>query len=247
VTRGERGETRGDARRPVILSDAPVLSASEGKDLSSPLASRLSYEVEAWSRASFLVGVDEVGRGPLAGPVVAAAVALPMGHPGILGVRDSKTITRAAERVAIAAAVRREAQAIGVGAASVREIATLNIRRATALAMQRALRRCLARLEGGAAEVWVDGLVMPELGHPHTPLVKGDALCHSIGAAAIVAKVTRDRLMARLAERHPDYGWASNVGYGSAGHLAALRRHGLTAHHREQFCRGAVAPVSDGA
>ncbi|HET9133602.1 MAG TPA: ribonuclease HII [Gemmatimonadales bacterium] len=209
--------------------------------------SRLSYEVAAWDRSLFLVGIDEVGRGPLAGPVVAAAVALPIGHPGILGVRDSKAISRAAERVAIAGAVRREARAIGIGAASVREIAELNIRRATALAMQRALRRCLARLEGAAAEVWVDGLAMPELDHPHTPLVKGDALCHSIGAAAIVAKVTRDRLMERLAERHPAYGWASNVGYGSAAHLAALRRHGLTAHHREQFCRGAVAPVSDGA
>jgi ribonuclease HII len=236
VKRGERRETRDDS-----------FIQSEAKELPSPRASRLSHELNAWSRELFLVGVDEVGRGPLAGPVVAAAVALPIGHPGILGVRDSKTISRAAERVAIAVAVRREAQAIGIGAASVREIATLNIRRATALAMQRALRRCLARLEGAAAEVWVDGLAMPELDHPHLPLVKGDALCHSIGAAAIVAKVTRDRLMERLAERHPHYGWASNVGYGSAAHLAALRHHGLTAHHREQFCRNAVAPVTDGA
>lgn len=211
------------------------------------MARGLQYESAAWDQGSFLIGIDEVGRGPLAGPVVAAAVALPIGHAGILGVRDSKTIARAAERVAIAGAVRREAEAIGVGAASVREIAALNIRRATALAMQRALRRCLARLGGAASEVWVDGLAMPELDHPHVPLVKGDALCHTIGAAAIVAKVTRDRLMERLAARHPHYGWASNVGYGSAAHLAALRQHGLTAHHREQFCRGAVAPVSDGA
>jgi ribonuclease HII len=174
----------------------------------------------------------------LAGPVVAGAVVFPKGHPGVLGVRDSKLIKRQAEREAIARAVRTEALAWGLGAASVREITTLNIRRATALAMQRAIARCRQHLGGVDVLVLVDGLPVPELGTAHEALVKGDANCHTIGAAAILAKVVRDRLMQRLATRHDLYGWDSNVGYGSAGHMAAIRTHGLTAHHREQFCRG---------
>ncbi len=200
----------------------------------------LTHEHAAWSVGALLIGLDEVGRGPLAGPVVAGAVVFPAGHPGVLGVRDSKLIKRQAEREAIAVAVRREALAWGIGAASVREIATLNIRRATALAFARALAHCRRQLGARAVHVLVDGLPVPELGTPHDALVKGDALCHTIGAAAILAKVVRDRLMQRLAERHDAYGWASNVGYGSAGHMAAIRIHGLTAHHREQFCRGVI-------
>lgn len=202
--------------------------------------SRLDHEHRCWSSSRLLVGLDEVGRGPLAGPVMAGAVVFPAGHPGVLGVRDSKLVKRQAEREAIASAVRREAAAWGVGAASVREIAELNIRRATALAMQRALASCLRRLGNVDIEVWIDGLPVPELGTPHHALVKGDATCHTIGAAAILAKVVRDRLMQRLAVRHDAYGWHSNVGYGSAGHIAAIRCHGMTAHHREQFCRGAT-------
>lgn len=198
----------------------------------------LTHEHAAWSAGALLLGLDEVGRGPLAGPVVAGAVVFPAGHPGVLGVRDSKLIKKQAEREAIATAIRREALAWAVGAASVREIATLNIRRATALAMSRALARCQRQLDTHVVHVLVDGLPVPELGTPHEALVKGDANCHTIGAAAILAKVVRDRLMQRLAMRHDAYGWASNVGYGSAGHMAAIRLHGLTAHHREQFCRG---------
>jgi ribonuclease HII len=202
------------------------------------LPTALHYESTAWSSNRLLIGVDEVGRGPLAGPVVAGAVVFPKGHPGVLGVRDSKLIKRQAEREAIARAVRTEALAWGLGAASVREITTLNIRRATALAMQRAIARCRQHLGGVDVLVLVDGLPVPELGTAHEALVKGDANCHTIGAAAILAKVVRDRLMQRLATRHDLYGWDSNVGYGSAGHMAAIRTHGLTAHHREQFCRG---------
>jgi ribonuclease HII len=199
---------------------------------------RLARERAAWSTGTLLIGLDEVGRGPLAGPVVAGAVVFPEGHPGVLGVRDSKLIKKQAEREAIARAVRTEALAWAVGAASVREIATLNIRRATALAMTRALARCRGQLGDQPVHILVDGLPVPELGSPHEALVKGDANCHTIGAAAILAKVVRDRLMQRLAVRHDAYGWDSNVGYGSAGHMAAIRVHGLTEHHREQFCRG---------
>jgi len=204
------------------------------------MPSALSHELICWSTNRLLIGVDEVGRGPLAGPVVAGAVVFPHGHPGVLGVRDSKLIKRQAEREAIARAVRTEALAWGIGAASVREIAALNIRRATALAMKRAIARCRQQLGPVEVMVLVDGLPVPELGTVHEALVKGDANCHTIGAAAILAKVVRDRLMQRLAMRHDAYGWDSNVGYGSSGHMAAIRTHGLTAHHREMFCRGVV-------
>jgi ribonuclease HII len=201
----------------------------------------LHHERLAWAADRLLVGIDEVGRGPLAGPVVAAAVVFALDHAGIEGVRDSKVIARRAERTGLAHRIRSEALAFGLGAASVREIGHLNIRRATAVAMRRALTRCLARLrQARDVEVWVDGRPVPELAHPHQALVKGDAHCHAIAAAAILAKVVRDDLMTRLAIRRPGYGWESNAGYGSSGHLAALRRDGLTPHHRVQFCETAL-------
>ena len=205
----------------------------------------LSHERLAWQRGFLLIGVDEVGRGPLAGPVVAAACCFPIGHPGIVGVRDSKTVKRPAEREALARAIMSEALCWGLGAASVREIATHNIRRATALAMRRAVLRCQRQLSSGMkALLLVDGLPVPELGQPHQSLVKGDAHCHAIAAAALLAKVARDRLMVSLSRRRPGYGWESNVGYGSAVHIAALRTLGLTPHHRAQFCATATSQRS---
>jgi ribonuclease HII len=206
-----------------------------------PTPDLLQHEHAAWSVGRLLIGVDEVGRGPLAGPVVAAAVVFDPGHRGIAGMRDSKQVKRRATRERLAAAVHDEALAIGLGAASVAEIARLNIRRATVLAMRRALGRCRARLDDQAeVVVLVDGQSVPELGCPHETLIGGDGRCHAIAAAAMVAKVVRDRLMASLAVRRPGYGWESNVGYGSAGHIAALRELGMTPHHREQFCLTAV-------
>lgn len=199
------------------------------------------HERRAWSSGALLIGVDEVGRGPLAGPVVAAACCFVIEHGGIDGVRDSKQVKRAAEREALAARVAGEALAFGIGAASVREIATLNIRRATALAMRRALERCRRRLPVEArVRILIDGLRMPELGHDHEALVEGDAHCHAIASAALLAKVTRDRLMRALALRRPGYGWETNVGYGSTAHIGALRAMGLTPHHRKQFCATAL-------
>jgi ribonuclease HII len=122
-----------------------------------------------------------------------------------------------------------------VGAASVREIDRLNIRRASILAM----RRALARLPVRPAHVLVDGLPVPELGCPHTAVVDGDAHCQSIAAASVIAKTVRDRLMARLARHHPRYAWEHNKGYGTPDHLAALAAFGLTPHHRTTF-----APVA---
>lgn len=203
----------------------------------------LTREEAAWSRHVLLIGVDEVGRGPLAGPVVAAAVAFPPGVDPIPGVRDSKTLT-ARQRADLAPRLRGVALALGVAAASVREIDRFNIRRATALAMRRALARAIAQhgLGNGAAagpgtgyQILLDGLPMPECGFSHEALVDGDALCYSIAAAGIIAKEVRDRLMRRLALRYPSYGWESNAGYGTAQHCEAITLHGPTPHHRQSF------------
>jgi ribonuclease HII len=127
--------------------------------------------------------------------------------------------------------VRARALAVGIGAASVREIDRLNIRRASILAM----RRALDRLGVAPDLVLVDGLPCPELGVPHDAIVDGDAHCHSIAAASVIAKTLRDRLMELLAPRHPSYGWESNKGYGTPDHLAALAAWGFTPHHRKSF------------
>ena len=188
-------------------------------------------EIALWNAGrSFVAGVDEVGRGPLAGPVVAAAVVFPRGTKAIRGLRDSK-ILPAAKRERLAAVVRARAVAIGVGAASVREIDRLNIRRATILAMQRAL----GRLGLDPAQVLVDGVWLPELGRPHDAIIDGDALCQSIAAASVIAKTVRDRLMRRLAARYPVYAWEENKGYGTPAHLDALQALGPTRHHRMSF------------
>jgi len=180
-----------------------------------------------------VVGIDEVGRGPLAGPVVAAAVILPADLPAALAGRlaDSKTLT-AARRVAIAAALRATPGVeIGVGAASVAEILRINILQATLLAM----RRAVGRLAAPPTLALIDGISDPGLACPVRCIVGGDGVEPAISAASIIAKVLRDRLMARLDQRYPGYGWAGNAGYGTAGHRAALMRLGLTPHHRTGF------------
>jgi ribonuclease HII len=221
----------------------------------------LVRERAAWREGRLLVGVDEVGRGPLAGPVVAAAVVFPEGCRNVRGLRDSKVLPER-RRDRLAAVVRARALAIGLGAASVREIDRLNIRVASAVAMRRAVCRCLAALsrlgrvewpdravqpgraaargetpERVPARCWVliDGLPLPELGLTHEALVDGDARCHSVAAAAVVAKTVRDALMRRLAIRYPGYGWESNVGYGTESHQIGLRLLGPTRHHRRSF------------
>jgi len=197
----------------------------------SPRRPSLEREAALWREGRGLVaGVDEAGRGPLAGPVVAAAVVFPAFAKPIRGLRDSKLLTAAA-RERLAALVRVRALAVAVGAASVREIDRFNIRRAAVLAMRRALTRLAVRPD----VVLVDGLPCPELGCPHQAIVDGDARCHSIAAASVIAKTVRDRLMALLGGRHPAYAWASNKGYGTPEHLAALAELGFTAHHRRSF------------
>jgi len=178
-----------------------------------------------------VAGVDEVGRGPLAGPVVAAAVVLPEGCC-IEGVADSKTLSPR-RREALASEIIRCAAAVRVGAASVREIDRMNILQATTLAMDRALHA----LPLHPSHVVVDGLPVRGLSWAHDAIVGGDGRVHSIACASIVAKVTRDLLMRRLAARYPAYGWDRNKGYGTAGHLQALRDVGPSPHHRVTFGR----------
>ena len=182
-----------------------------------------------------IAGVDEVGRGPLAGPVVACAVVMPPDARAIGGVADSKMLTRS-ERERLAPIIRQRALAYALGAASVREIEQLNIAGATALAV----RRALGRLTIAPQLVLIDGRPMRQLGLEHRAVVDGDAKCYAIACASIVAKVVRDRLLGSLDHRYPPYGWARNSGYGTAQHIAALRDAGLTPHHRVSFCRTAL-------
>ena len=198
----------------------------------------LQRERAAWADERLLVGVDEAGRGPLAGPVVAAAVVFPARCTALRGLRDSKVLP-ARVRLRLAQRIRQRALGFAVGAASAREIDRLNIRVATALAMRRAIRRLVTRgpLAGGGVphRILIDGLPLPEIGYEHEALVDGDARCHSIAAAAVLAKTVRDLLMQRLAPRHPGYGWDTNVGYGTEAHQIGLRLYGPTRHHRLTF------------
>ncbi|MGD9537582.1 MAG: ribonuclease HII [Alphaproteobacteria bacterium] len=179
-----------------------------------------------------VAGIDEAGRGPWAGPVVAAAVIFETARlPRLITskVDDSKKLAPALRETLFEAI--REHAAIGVGQASVAEIEALNISAATHLAMCRAV-EALGR---APARAIVDGNRLPALSCPAEALVGGDGKLLEIAAASIVAKVIRDRLMRDLAEAHPGYGWARNVGYGTAEHRAGIERLGLTAHHRRTW------------
>jgi ribonuclease HII len=179
--------------------------------------------------AGAVAGVDEAGRGPLAGPVVAAAVILNRKNiPN--GLDDSKKLTAIARERAFAALIESAAD-IGIGEASVDEIDLLNIRKATHLAMARAVRA----LAPAPAVALVDGNDPPALPCPCETLVGGDGRSLSIAAASIIAKVTRDRMMLALHRIHPGYGWATNKGYGTEEHLEALALLGVTVHHRRSF------------
>lgn len=176
-----------------------------------------------------LCGVDEAGRGPLAGPVVAAAVMLDPARR-IDGLRDSKKLSAAA-RERVADVIRRDALAWCVAEASVEEIDALNILNATLLAM----RRAVEGLAQAPDDVWVDGNRCPNWPWRSQAVVKGDATVAAIAAASILAKTERDRAMRRLDAIYPAYGFARHMGYGTAAHLAALKAHGACPHHRVSF------------
>ena len=182
----------------------------------------------------FVAGVDEAGRGPLAGPVLAAAVIIDRtkARRGLLRLLDdSKALTGEERQKAWLALKASDAVAIGIGAASAREIDRFNILQASLLAM----RRAVVALPLPPTVALVDGNKAPRLACPVETVVSGDSLSYSIAAASIVAKVTRDHIMRLLDVRHPGYGWATNAGYSVPQHLAALRELGPTPHHRQSF------------
>ena len=191
----------------------------------------LAREWALWrSGARRVAGVDEVGMACLAGPVVACALVVKPYCRKIPGVRDSKTLSLP-QRERLYIEILRRAAAVGVGAASVAEINEINILRASHLAMWRALKRVKP-----VDHALIDGRDFREIDvGPHTAIVDGDALSYAIASASIVAKVTRDRLMHRLAQRHQGYGWEQNVGYPTRDHREAIRRLGITPHHRRAF------------
>jgi ribonuclease HII len=196
--------------------------------------------ISAGGASGLVIGVDEAGRGPLAGPVVAAAVVLCKPRPS--GLDDSKKLTRD-RRAELETKIKRRCR-WAVGVVDVEDIDRLNIFGATMLAMTLAVEALCADLEHHPAEVLIDGNLTPAgrcagWRWNARPIVGGDAIEPCISAASIIAKEHRDRLMRGLADAHPHYGWERNAGYGTPEHLSALRLHGPTPHHRRSF-----APVA---
>jgi ribonuclease HII len=195
------------------------------------LEAMLLYEREAWAEGRRCVaGVDEAGRGPLAGPVVAAAVVLPRERL-IAGLDDSKKLTAAAREEVFGRLAADPDVLVGVGVGSVEEIESLNILGAT----RRAMRRAVEALPVRADFLLVDGMLIKGMRVPHRKIVRGDALSASIAAASIVAKVTRDRMMLELDGRYAAYGFARHKGYGTKHHVEMLRQHGPCPAHRRGF------------
>ena len=197
-------------------------------------------EAEAAAHAAgytCVCGIDEAGRGPLAGPVMAAAVVLPPGF-SLPGLNDSKQLTARRREALYAALMDDDRVQKCVAEATVEEIDRLNILRATHLAM----RRAAEGLPVTADFALIDGLAVPGFPLPQRNIVRGDALCLSIAAASILAKVTRDRRMQQLDALSPHYGFARNAGYGTKEHLLAIQNYGITPHHRRSF--GPVAQMS---
>lgn len=194
-----------------------------------------------WDKPGLIAGVDEAGRGPLAGPVVAAAVILDDLNP-IAGLDDSKKLT-AKKRERLYDEIMAKALCISIAEASVAEIDSINILQATMLAMQRAV----LGLRLPPSKVLIDGNRVPVLPMLSEAIVGGDAKVEAISAASILAKVTRDRWCAQIDVAHPEYGFAKHKGYGTAQHLAALKMHGATTLHRTSFApvRAYARPSQD--
>ncbi len=208
----------------------PLKKSSKAKSLSAAKVQQVAF---SWDIPGLVAGVDEAGRGPLAGPVVAAAVILDDLRP-IAGLNDSKKLS-AARREKLFDEIRAKALCCSIAQASVEEIDEINILQATLLAM----RRAVEGLRLKPAKVLVDGNRLPVLDVLAEAIVKGDATVPAISAASILAKVTRDRWCAELDARYPQYGFATHKGYGTADHLAALQTHGACPEHRKTF-----APVT---
>ena len=201
------------------------------KDWNARLEEITQTDKAIWATGRAFAGIDEAGRGPLAGPVCAAAVLLPEGLV-IPGLNDSKKLT-AKKRDALYDIICESAVAFGIAFATVEEIEALNIKGATYLAMNRAV----ADMEPAPVLALVDGNDKNELDIPAIKVVKGDSLCASIAAASVLAKVTRDRYMDDMDALYPQYGFARHKGYGTAAHYAALREYGPSPIHRPTYLR----------
>lgn len=208
----------------------PLKKSSKAKSTGAAKVQQVAF---SWDIPGLIAGVDEAGRGPLAGPVVAAAVILDDLRP-IAGLNDSKKLS-AARREKLFDEIRAKALCCSIAQASVEEIDEINILQATLLAM----RRAVEGLRLKPAKVLVDGNRLPVLDVLAEAIVKGDATVPAISAASILAKVTRDRWCAELDAQYPQYGFAAHKGYGTAEHLAALQTHGACSEHRKTF-----APVT---
>ena len=187
-----------------------------------------AYERE-YDHLGYVCGIDEAGRGPLAGPVVAGAVILP-GNCDILYLNDSKKLS-AKKREELYEVIQREAVAVGVGYASPQRIDEINILQAT----YEAMREAVGKLGVKPQSLLNDAVTIPDLPYPQVPIIKGDGKSASIAAASIVAKVTRDRLMMEYDKLMPEYGFASHKGYGAPEHIAALKKYGPSPIHRKTF------------
>jgi ribonuclease HII len=199
------------------------------------------YENQAREKGFKLIaGVDEAGRGPLAGPVVAAVVILPEGCL-IQGVNDSKKLTPLM-RARLVNEIKEKAVCWAVGLANVEEIDTINILQASLLAMRRAVQNLAAHPD----YILVDAVRIPELTVPQLPIIKGDGKSISIAAASIIAKVTRDRMMEDYDNQFPDYGFAKHKGYGTRDHIEAIQAHGCCSLHRQTFVKNITISSVDG-
>src|SRR5712692_8714249 len=211
-----------------------MIPATSKPQQNSKQAPTLEEEMALLSQGySFIAGLDEAGRGSLAGPVVAAAVILPLTddcETCLTGVRDSKQMTPLA-RERMYEVIIQHALAIAVGIGSVELIDECNILQATKCAM----RSALAQLSIPPQALLLDALLLPDIPLPQRSIIHGDQLCLSIAAASVIAKVTRDRLMIELHQHYPAYGFAQHKGYGTEAHLGALHEHGVTPLHRRSF------------
>ncbi len=191
----------------------------------------LNYERQLWQQGlQWVAGVDEAGRGPLAGPVVAAAIIFPRGQEILSGVNDSKKLT-AAQREKAYEVILQQAAGVGIGIVSEAEIDEINILQAT----YRAMLQAVNNLGRPPQHLLIDGRGRPETFYPVTTLIKGDSRSLSIAAASIIAKVTRDRLMLEFHDQYPQYGFARHKGYPTKAHLQAIRQHGWCPIHRRSF------------
>jgi ribonuclease HII len=223
--------------QPELLALPPLPKARKKRSDAKPVRKKKEPVVQTeftWEAPGLIAGVDEAGRGPLAGNVVAAAVILDDLNP-IKGLNDSKKLT-ALRREKLFIEIQAKALCVSIGQASVEEIDQLNILQATMLAMQRAVNGL--RLK--PAKVLIDGNRIPKLDVLAEAIVGGDAKVKAISAASIIAKVTRDRQCDELHAQYPQYGFASHKGYGTAEHMAALKKHGATPEHRKSY-----APVAE--